>query len=364
MVYSPQIVLLTHLTSPYQVEFFNAIARSGGCSLRVLYLYGQWPTRSWGQRKIDHDHLVLADEPEKYGTALPWVDAADLAVFNYYRHPFASRLMARRVRSGKPWCFWGERMGVTRWAWAGSFVRRWKLRALHRSAAPIWGIGQFAVDRYRQEFGERRRYVNLSYFSDLDRFQIGDRPAQGLHQPLTFLFSGALIARKGVDLLATAFARVAKEFPHTRLRILGDGPLRRPMEIELRDVASQVEFLGFKDWEELPAYYRQADVLCAPSRHDGWGLIVVEGLAAGLPVIGTDRTGAALDFVQSGSNGWLIPAGDAQELYSALRQAAQLNAAQWAGRSQAALQSVTRHTLADGVRKFLQAGAEAIELWR
>ncbi len=72
-------------------------------------------------------------------------------------------------------------------------------------------------------------------------------------------------------------------------------------------MSERVEFAGFKDWNELPGEYASADVLCVPSRYDGWGLVVPEGLASGLPVIATDRMGAALEFVETGRNGWLIP---------------------------------------------------------
>src|ERR1700751_4608744 len=79
---------------------------------------------------------------------------------------------------------------------------------------------------------------------------------------------------------------------------------------------SGVGFVGFRDWDELPREYAAANMLCVPSRYDGWGLVVPEGLAAGLPVIATDRMGAALEFVESGRNGWLIRAGGEEALLS------------------------------------------------
>ena len=95
-------------------------------------------------------------------------------------------------------------------------------------------------------------------------------------------------------MLAQAFVRLAAERPNVRLRLLGDGPMaaesRRPL---VRRVGDQVKFVGFRDWDELPGEYAQADILCVPSRHDGWGLVVPEGMAAGLPVISTAETGAA-----------------------------------------------------------------------
>src|SRR6185295_9334978 len=247
---------------------------------------------------------------------------ADVAIFNYYNHPFAETLIARRAETRKPWCFWGERPGLRQPRFAGAWFRKWKLKALHRSHAPIWGIGEFAVERYREEFGRERRYQNLPYFSDLDRFAVerGSRRSE-----LQFLFAGALIRRKGVDLLARAFVRLAREFPQVSLRIAGAGGLETTIAQTLQPVRERVEFVGFKHWRELPELYASADVLCVPSRYDGWGLVVPEGLAVGLPVIATDRMGAALEFVRTGVNGWLISAGDFEEIMDAMHKAATLS---------------------------------------
>ena len=203
---------------------------------------------------------------------------ADLVVFNYYMHPNAARLIRERVAQGGPWCFWGERPGFRQPAWAGRLLRKWKLSELHAAPVPIWGIGKFAVDEYRREFGSTREYFNLPYFSDLQRFET---PAREEKSERVFLFSGSLIPRKGVDLLANAFVRLAAEVSNVRLRIVGDGELRQAVAQTLHPVSERVEFAGFKDWHELPGEYSSADVLCVPSRYDGWGLVVPEGLASG-----------------------------------------------------------------------------------
>src|SRR5690606_13612865 len=108
-------------------------------------------------------------------------------------------------------------------------------------------------------------------------------------------------------------------------------------------------------WEELPAIYARADVLCAPSRHDGWGLVVPEGLAAGLPVIATDRTGAAIDLVDEGRNGWLVRAGSESALVNAVRRVAKLDENELLRMSAAATLRARAHTLEEGARRFLAA---------
>jgi len=286
--------------------------------------------------------------------------AADLVVFNYYRHPNAERLIEQRTVSGGPWCFWGERPGFRQTGWAGRLLRRWKLAKLHASTAPIWGIGQFAVDGYREEFGTERPYFNLPYFSDLERFNV---PAREENE-LTFLFSGLLIERKGVDLLAAAFVRLAQDVPHAKLRIVGEGELREPVTRVLRPVCERVEFVGFRDWDQLPGEYARADVLCVPSRYDGWGLVVPEGLASGLPVIASDRMGAALEFVESGRNGWLVRAGDVDALLEAMREAASMPASELGEFGRRARESVGEHTLQNGAGRFVEYAQRVIAQWQ
>jgi glycosyltransferase involved in cell wall biosynthesis len=228
------------------------------------------------------------------------------------------------------------------------------LKPLVHSRAPIWGIGDWAVEAWRAEFGDDRHYFNIPYFSDLSRFS---RPPETKRTPgvRTILFSGALIHRKGVDLLARAFVRVARDAPHLRLELLGSGGLKSRVESEVEACADQVRFLGFKHWSELPAVYHSADVLCAPSRYDGWGMIVPEGLAAGLPVISTDCTGAAIELIENGVNGWIIATDDECGLEQALRTVAELTDAQLDKISQAAISTARHHSLQHGVNRFFEA---------
>ena len=354
-----KVHIVTDIPSPYQVEFFNEIQSRDGIDLSVAYLRDADPARMWQPGQAQYECWTINESRAALVEADRSVCAADFAVFNYYNHPLAETLIARRVETGKPWCFWGERPGLRQPRFASAWFRKWKLKALRRSQAPIWGIGQFAVEQYRQEFGGERAYRNLPYFSDLDRFAV-ERRATG--SELQFLFVGSLIRRKGVDLLARAFARVAREFPHVSLRIAGAGSLEDVIAQTLHPVRERVEFVGFKHWQELPELYAAADVLCVPSRYDGWGLVVPEGLAAGLPVIATDKMGAALEFVRPGVNGWLLRAGNEDAICEAMREAASLPDAELARLAQVARESVSEHTLGHGAARFGRYAREAVNV--
>jgi len=348
-----RVFVLTDSPSPYQVELFNEIEAQGECTLEVAYLRNRDPERRWKSSALRHASIELSRACES-------ARDADLVVFNYYRHSHAERLIRERTARRMPWCFWGERPGFHQPAWAGRLLRKWKLSKLHASAVPIWGIGKFAVDGYREEFGNGRVYRNMPYFSDLQRFNSGEKPST---RERVFLFSGSLISRKGVDLLARAFVRLAREVPNAMLRIVGEGELRESLVQTLHSVSERVEFVGFRDWDELPGEYSRADVLCVPSRYDGWGLVVPEGLAAGLPVIATDRMGAALEFLETGRNGWLIPAGDEEAILNAMREAALLPDDQLNRLRVEARDSVSSHTLRYGAERFISFAREAIDGW-
>jgi glycosyltransferase involved in cell wall biosynthesis len=357
-----KVFLLTDIPSPYQVEILNEIARDKDVDLHVAYLRDKDPGRSWSGVTIEHEYSVLNTGANRISKARDLLKNSDFAVFNFYLHPHAQTLIDERAGSRKPWCFWGERLGLRKPEWVGRIARLWKLRWLHQSYAPIWGIGNFAVDRYRSEFGSSHSYFNFPYFSQLDRFKVA-RHGRRCDSETVFLFSGSLIPRKGVDLMARAFVRLRNEGRDVKLKILGDGPLMPRLRDTLSSVRESVEILGFSDWNDLPARYASSDVLCVPSRYDGWGLVVPEGLASGLPVIATDRMGAALEFVETGTNGWLIHANSENAILDAMRAAALASHSVLNNLSQAAITSVQAHTLAQGAARFKSYVCEGIQGW-
>jgi glycosyltransferase involved in cell wall biosynthesis len=121
-----------------------------------------------------------------------------------------------------------------------------------------------------------------------------------------FVYVGRLVDWKGVDLLLRAWA-AARTSPATRLKIIGDGPMRGPL-VALRDrlrLAASVEFVGRLPQQECGRRLRQADALILPSLLECGGSVVLEAMAAGLPVIATAWGGPA-DYLDE-SCGILVP---------------------------------------------------------
>jgi glycosyltransferase involved in cell wall biosynthesis len=119
-----------------------------------------------------------------------------------------------------------------------------------------------------------------------------------------FLASGRFVARKNFGQLLAAYAAYREHTDRPwRLILLGDGPLRPELE-RLAASTDGVTFAGFRQIEELPAYYGLAGAFVHPSRTEPWGLVVNEAMAAGLPIISSTEVGATYDLVREGENGY------------------------------------------------------------
>lgn len=107
------------------------------------------------------------------------------------------------------------------------------------------------------------------------------------------LFVGRLDPRKGSQVLLPSFAQIKRTHPECRLIIVGDGYLKDSLKKEVQDNRIlDVEFVGEVKAENTPSYYASANIFCAPSiRGETFGIILLEGMATGVPVITTDIDG-------------------------------------------------------------------------
>ncbi|MCH8314438.1 MAG: glycosyltransferase [Planctomycetes bacterium] len=138
---------------------------------------------------------------------------------------------------------------------------------------------------------------------------------------ITFLSVGALNSNKDHASLINAFARHFKGQP-AAIRIGGTGPLRRDLGRLARrlGVRDQVEFLGYLDRQALLRELQAADCVVQPSLHETFGVVLIEALACGRPVIAT-RCGGPEDIVDE-SNGLLVEPGDTAALGAAMERMA------------------------------------------
>jgi len=163
-----------------------------------------------------------------------------------------------------------------------------------------------------------RRWEVVPNAVDTHRFSPGDRWAArtklGLpHDAPIAVCAGRLaIAQKGQDVLLAAWPAVEAAVPDARLVLVGDGPDRADLERRASASAS-VEFAGASD--EMPAWFRAADVVVAPSRYETLSLSVLEACACGRSVVATDAVGMREAV---GDTGAVVPMEDADALAAAV----------------------------------------------
>ncbi|MDJ0709276.1 MAG: glycosyltransferase family 4 protein [Woeseiaceae bacterium] len=153
---------------------------------------------------------------------------------------------------------------------------------------------------------------------DLDTtFTPGDSntPREGL------VFVGRLVEKKGVDYLIEAMAILAPQHPELRLKIVGDGPLRKSLEARAVEhgVSDCIEFVGSVLNVDVPGYLRSAalgvmpSVVAASGDQEGLGLVAVETMGCGCAVVASDLP-AVRDAVIDGRTGLMAKPADAADL--------------------------------------------------
>jgi glycosyltransferase involved in cell wall biosynthesis/GT2 family glycosyltransferase len=147
---------------------------------------------------------------------------------------------------------------------------------------------------------------------DLSRFET---PVRRSGDGSRFLFAGRILEQKGLDVLLDALAKI----PGATLDVAGEGPLRAALERQAKELGIQdrVHFLGARD--DVPELLSATDCFVFPSRWEGFGLSLLEAMAAGVPCIASDLP-PVRGIVNDGEDALLVPPGDHEALATAMRR--------------------------------------------
>jgi glycosyltransferase involved in cell wall biosynthesis len=189
-----------------------------------------------------------------------------------------------------------------------------------RGADAVLTTSNYCRDAIERRYGvPARRVLLVPEGIDLPRWRrIAAQPRAS--DGATILCVARQYPRKHIADLLRALPIVLQDVPHTRTVIIGDGPqhaaLRR-LAAEL-SLDAAVQFRGsLPDDEQVARCYRQADIFCLPSVQEGFGIVFLEAMASGLPIVAA-RAAAVPEVVPQGRAGLLVPPSDVTALAEAL----------------------------------------------
>lgn len=366
-----RVAMISVHTSPF--------ATPGGKDAGGLNVYVRELSRQLGRRGIAVDvftRRVAADMPDVvpvgdnvriiYITAGPVAPLPKDELFPYLG-AFTSEMALFGLRDGVSYDVIHSHYYLSGWVahllgryWAAPVVQMFHtLGALKKDAARVVGAHDGHESRQRIEIERRligevdaivaanaRERAEMTWWYgqhtpkihdipcgiDLDLFQPGDRAAAraalGFDAAPVLLFVGRIDPVKGLEFLLDGYAALRATWTDgspPRLVIvggdltpagLGDDLARIHAQAAAKGIADGITFAGSQPHERLPEYYNAADLVVVPSRYESFGLVAVEGMACGTPVVAS-RVGGLPYTVEDGINGFLMPYGAVDQLAAA-----------------------------------------------
>jgi len=294
----------TDLNEPYDSNVtlykIDTGRNATGLAARIRFARGAYAKlkRLAGQGVVDIVHQL---NPVVTGLSLPFWNCARPLVLGPYVPDWPLILYNGQLAPPRPL----DRLKVR--------VKReiWQLQ--HRIANAIILSTPAALEKIRDRSGYDSKTHVIPYGVDTDAFTASPIPQQKV-----ILFVGSLMQHKGVFVLLEAFRQVLRTFPDCTLLLAGSGSETEKAKsvAAALDNPASVQFLGRVAHQDLPAVMRRCSVFCIPSFGEAFGLVALEAMASGRPVVGTDASG--LGYLIEDQGGRKVPVGDADKLAQSL----------------------------------------------
>jgi 1,2-diacylglycerol 3-alpha-glucosyltransferase len=223
---------------------------------------------------------------------------------------------------------------------------------------------QGMCDILAEKYGLRERVTVIPTGIDLEPYQRAEgsamRAQRGWEERRVVISVGRLGAEKNWDTLLEAGALAMQAHPDLHIAILGEGPQYKALEKLARElgIASNVELVGKVPFEQVPAYLKAADLFAFASTTETQGLVTLEAMASGLPVVAVDATGTN-DVVEDGRQGMLVEK-DSRALAQAMKNML-ADEERMVAYKQAALEKAREFEIHKQAKKLVAVYQQAIE---
>lgn len=377
-----KVWLVQDIVAPYRIKLFDLIARTPGIDFRLIILLPrsrvkpQWiyspETLPFPAELVEGWHFYpsaakrYSFNPKLFLRLM--ADRPDVVICAGYS--FATiQAFLYALFTGKKYVLWMEGTATTERARSLSLLRRWQRMLLTRMAGALIDAGTES-HAYLKTLLPRDRHppffrsfnaVDNDYIAETAlRFRADEKAFaefKARFAPRNILFVGQLVERKGVAQLLATYRRVLERHDGpVGLIMLGSGLLADDLQaIKKKEGLDHLYLEGFIEQDIYPKYLAAADVLVLPSLSDPNPLVVFEALAAGKPIVLSERAGNAADFVDEGKNGYVVDPLNTDDMASKLFAILELPAEEQEAMGEHSRTLVKKANYADSAKGFVDA---------
>ncbi len=338
-----RVAVVTPIPTPYRDPFWNELARRPEVHLTVFYCAAGKSDRPWKENwQREYQSEVLpgwnflrwrgADASCFWNPAIGrrLTDGRfDVLLIGGYNHLTMWAALWFAVRRRLPFFLMCESHLRSRRASWKQLLKRPLLRWIVKRATGFLPTGRLSTDFLLSYGANAKSMTTLPNVPDIVGIKaevgrlrgVANFPGPpGMAGRPSVLFVGRLIPKKRAELVIRAFHAIHST-NNAVLVIVGDGPLRPYLEqlvVELA-IRDRVHFCGFIQPDEVLRWYAHANLFVLPSS-ETWGVVVIEALAAGIPVVVSDEVGCHVDVVAHPALGTVVPARSLEALRDALHR--------------------------------------------
>src|SRR6266511_3391734 len=310
--------------TPYNDYLFRSVAADPQIDLTVHFMESAVPSHPWksqlacGFKSRTYKRLLGLD---CHLLRLAALDEKSFFIIGSWHELTVISLINLLILYRRPFAVWTDTPNLDQKRNpVKAILRKIWLQRIFTHACYVMGTGISALSALEKMNCHRDKLVSFPYFIDLDSFTPISKPREKkVNGQIVFLSSGRLVnSHKGYDLALRALAIAKEKIVNQRFlyRIAGIGPDKETLESIAKEVSifEDLEFVGWLEPEEILNFYRSGDVFLHPSPFDPYGNSVLEAMACGLPIIGSDRAGSVIDRIEHMKNGLVHRANDVEDL--------------------------------------------------